>query len=593
MNLFYIYNSFISYLIMATTSNTHNRKSYYWITLFSLFILSIFSGVFGFYTYFSWHDEPFNWLRIAYCTLQLFAFEGGDLTGPIPWALEIARFTAGLTTALTIISALFGIFRDQLNRMWISRMKNHVVIIGLGTKGKNVMQERLRKNERVLIIDIDPLNPNLSAARSAKCRFLSGDATNINILKKARITKAKSVFLLMGDDTQQVDCCLHIYKLIRESSRNENDALSCIMHLQQQEFLNTMRNHKLVEDTRDGLILNIFSAYENSARVLFEETPPDRSGISKESKNYVQMIIFGFGKAGEALALQTAYTGHYLNGEKPKVLIIDRMAKVKIPDFQERYPSYTDYCDLEYLALEAKSPQLVQQLINKLEGPDAYKTIVLCFDNKTHNTLLGLQLENIDLEETDQFPRVFVRTDDNTSFSSFSENIKPYGLPSKVCSQEVIIEGDLDRKGRGIHKRFLEKRKEGPDFGKNEADVSWENLSQEYKDSNRKAADHIGVKMRSIACEIVDVNDPRPAVTDFEDFMEELSALEHRRWNAVRSLSGWTYGDQKNDKTRKTPYLVDWDKLEDDIKEYDRISVRNIPNVLNLIGLKVVKKEEA
>lgn len=577
---------------MTTTTNiTNDHKLYYWITLIALFIFSLTAGFFGFRYYFEYHALEHGWVRSVYCTLQLFAFEGGDLPGPIPWELHVARFTAPLTTVMAFIMALLEIFKEQWKRIKIARMKNHVVVIGFGTKGKNVMEESLRKKEKLLVVERDPLNPNLASIKPPGCRLLLGDANNKNTLKKVRITKARSAFLLMGDDNNQVNTCMLIYQLIKESSRDKNNPLNCIMHLQKQDFLNTMRSHNLVQDTHDGFALSIFNVYENSARELFEDNPPDRLGITFDSKNHVRIIIFGFGKAGEALALQTAFTGHYINGKKPQVLIIDRLAKEKVPDFLERYPTYTDYCDLQYLALEANSPQLIQHLAKYLEDPYAFTTMVLCFDNKTHNMLLGLQLESIKLNKINEPLQVFVRTNDNASFATFSRNIKPYGLPSKVCSQEVIIGGTLDRKARAIHDDYLKKRKKTSGFGSKEADVSWENLSQEYKDSNRKAADHMGVKMRGIGCEIVSKDDPRSSATFSEEEIEKLSELEHRRWNAERSLSGWTFGKQKNDKTRKTPYLIDWKDLSEDIKDYDRNTVKNIPNVLGLVGLKVVRKK--
>ncbi len=154
-----------------------------------------------------------------------------------------------------------------------------------------------------------------------------------------------------------------------------------------------------------------------------------------------------------------------------------------------------------------------------------------------------------------------------------------------------MISSIWERKAKAIHADYLKKRKTISDFGTKEADVSWEKLSQEYKDSCRRSADHINVKMRGIGCEIVSKDEPRPSATFSEGEIEKLSELEHRRWNAERSLAGWTFDKQKNDKTRKTPYLTDWNKLPEDIKDIDRDTVKNIPNVLGLIGLKVVRTE--
>jgi len=577
---------------MSTSKNNNNDdKLYYWLTLIALFLFSLIAGFIGFQRYFDQQGEIFTWVRSLYCSLQLFAFEGGDLRGYIPWELQLARFVAPLTAVMAFIVTLTEIFKDRLNQIKISRMKNHVVIIGFGTKGKNIREEHLHDKEKVLVIDNNPMNPNLATIKSSGSRFLMGDSNNESILKKAGIIKSKSVFLLTRDDTHQVDTCLLIYKLIRDSNRDENNALNCIMHLQQKEFLNTMRAHQLVRDVHDGLSLTIFNVHENSARELFEENPPDRMGIQIDSQKYVQILIFGFGRTGEALALQTALSGHYLNGKKPRVVIIDRLAKTKVEDFKERYPTYTDYCEIEYLTLEADNPQLLQYLSVYLKDHDAITTIVLCFNNKTNNLLLGLQLENVKLNEFGETPQIFVRTNDNDSFFGISQNLKPYGLPSRVCSKEAILGGSLDKKAKAIHNDYITKREKASDFGTRKADTSWEILSQEYKDSNRKAADHIGVKMRGIGCEIVNDNDPRPEAILSDVEIKKLSELEHRRWNAERSLAGWVYNEQRNDRARKTPYLTDWENLPEDVKDYDRNTVKNIPNILSIVGMKAVRHE--
>ena len=101
----------------------------------------------------------------------------------------------------------------------------------------------------------------------------------------------------------------------------------------------------------------------------------------------------------------------------------------------------------------------------------------------------------------------------------------------------------------------------------------------------------MGVKMRGIGCEMVSKDDSRSLATFSEDEIEGLSRLEHKRWTAERSLAGWIFDKQKNDVTRKTPYLTDWNDLPDDIKEFDRDAVKNIPKVLELVGLKVVRKD--
>jgi voltage-gated potassium channel Kch len=570
----------------SESNNYHPQKFYFWVLLIGLFFVSLVLGVIGFEHYYKYHGLEHVLAKSFYNTFQLYVLESGNLEGHIPLELNIARFTAPLVPLFALILTLLQIFRKQWEKLKISLMRKHIVIIGFGTKGKNIVEDLLRKEKKILVIDSDHNNPQLDFIQHSKCRLMLGNATDTEVLKKANITHAKMVYLLSGNDNTQIKACLEIYQLVKESNRSKEDPLNCIMHLQKQEFMNTLKSHNLVQNIDDAFALRIFNVYESSARDLFEENPPDGIGIPANSNTLVQILIFGFGLAGEALALQTALTGHYANGKKPKVLIVDRMAEEKVQDFLERHPAFKDYCELEYITSGPDSPQLINQVIPYTDIPDTLTSIVLCYENKTQNLLLGLQLDNVNFKE---HVNIFISTSDDVAFKSISQKVKPYGLSSKVCSHEAICSEFLDMKAIAFHNNYLEKRRKEDDFGKKDADVPWEELSQEYKDSNRKAADHIGVKMRAIACEIVESDDPRPQATITEEELLMLAKLEHKRWNAERALAGWTYSELRNDKARKTPDLTEWKNLTNETREYDIDAVKGIPDVLAEVGLKAVR----
>ena len=655
-----------------------------WGIVLVLFAFSIIAGVLGFQKYFNDIGKPSDGLRPLYRTIQLFTSEGGDfLKEPVPRILLWVRLTAPLTTLITVLLTLLVVFSDQLKRLWISLLRNHVVIIGLGTKGKNVVKENLEDNERVLVIEKDPQNPNLATLKPRKPHLIIGDSTNINILKRARIKHAKKVYLLMGDDSQQITACLLIYDMIKKSRKNKKrkgnqksieselikrcelselvkmkeqkkqirlselselcnqsnqsklynqnelsrlsevcvlcekikennqnstkrvkkhkDSLECNLHIKKTESLHILRNNRLVKNTNDKFSLNVFSVYENAARDLYQNHPPDLDGLSASCKKFVQLIIFGFGQAGEALALQAALNGNYLNSKKspPRVVVFDRKATELVDDFITRYPKYEKYCKLIPISMDVESPLLLTELGPFLETPDALNTVVLCFDSRTKNMLLGLQIDNLiqpqseDSDQQQSIPiQIFSRTDDDEAFIGLTNNIMPYSKSSSVCSKDAIQGIELDKMAKAYHKNYLEIRRQKDDFGKGAADFCWEELSQEYQDSNRKAADHIGVKLRGIGFTIASKKDDRDEVDNPETKFSLLYELEHRRWNAERFLAGWTHAEEKNNLTRQTPYLVDWKELDPDIKKYDIEAVDSIPAILGIAEQKIVESEK-
>ncbi len=122
----------------------------------------------------------------------------------------------------------------------------------------------------------------------------------------------------------------------------------------------------------------------------------------------------------------------------------------------------------------------------------------------------------------------------------------------------------------------------------------WEELPQEFKDSNRKAADHIGVKIRGLGYMIVpehqekDGPDPYANVTLNPDEIELLAHLEHDRWFAERTLAGWSYFPERNDDIRRTPKLVPWEELDEETKEQNMDSIKYIPDVLREVNERIV-----
>lgn len=71
--------------------------------------------------------------------------------------------------------------------------------------------------------------------------------------------------------------------------------------------------------------------------------------------------------------------------------------------------------------------------------------------------------------------------------------------------------------------------------------------------------------------------------------IEYLAFLEHRRWVQERADNGWIYGVPRNDERRIHPYLVAYDDLPDDIREYDRAFARTIIEILDSAGLAVTR----
>ena len=55
-----------------------------------------------------------------------------------------------------------------------------------------------------------------------------------------------------------------------------------------------------------------------------------------------------------------------------------------------------------------------------------------------------------------------------------------------------------------------------------------------------------------------------------------------------RLRDGWQLGELRDVPQKVSPYLVPWNNLEENITDYDRITVRDLPVFLAKVGFRIV-----
>jgi hypothetical protein len=159
---------------------------------------------------------------------------------------------------------------------------------------------------------------------------------------------------------------------------------------------------------------------------------------------------------------------------------------------------------------------------------------------------------------------------------------------SRLVVRDVLLGSAREVLAESIHDKY---RRDNRD--KRPADdpamAAWTDLAEELKESNRRQADHIPQKLKTVGCDFAPVAGakPRPMKFSAED-IEVMARMEHDRWVAEKFLEGFSVGPR--DLARKTsPYLVAWDELEEKIGDYDRQAVRGIPELLASAGFEIYR----
>jgi uncharacterized membrane protein len=115
----------------------------------------------------------------------------------------------------------------------------------------------------------------------------------------------------------------------------------------------------------------------------------------------------------------------------------------------------------------------------------------------------------------------------------------------------------------------------------------WDELPEEFKESNRAQARQIGEKLAVIGCLMVPVFDPTLDFAFDDGELQLLARLEHERWMKERTAQGFEPGPTRHGRVR--PDLVPWERLSDEARTRNIQAVRRIPEMLARAGFQVLR----
>jgi hypothetical protein len=119
----------------------------------------------------------------------------------------------------------------------------------------------------------------------------------------------------------------------------------------------------------------------------------------------------------------------------------------------------------------------------------------------------------------------------------------------------------------------------------------WADLDKTFKRANLEQAHYSVEILRAAGFDVPTVDGPPAILPDFTDpEVERMAELEHGRWNIERLRDGWRFAKTRDDSRKLHNYIVPWEALPEDIKDYDRAAVRAFPEILAKAGLEVRRR---
>ncbi|MGD1170601.1 NAD-binding protein [Mycobacterium seoulense] len=165
---------------------------------------------------FSYQPRPkMTWLDALYFSTETIATVGyGDfsfLQQPTWLRLfSIMLMFAGVTTTALLVAFIADLllsrrFAHSVGRRRARHLRNHVIVVGLGSFGSRVVADLRSAGYDVAVIELDENNRYLSTAADLDVPVIFGDATLRQTLEAARVDHARAVAVLTQDDMVNIE----------------------------------------------------------------------------------------------------------------------------------------------------------------------------------------------------------------------------------------------------------------------------------------------------------------------------------------------------------------------------------------------------
>jgi hypothetical protein len=577
-----------------------------WPAVWTLALVALVLGCVGFAKHFAALGEPKSFLDVFHLTLQLFVLHSGHVPPPVPWQLEVARLLAPAVSAFTAIKALAVLFREQLQLLRIRLMRDHAVISGLGRKGLHLVKGFRARGTPVVVIEKDTENDRLAMCRALGAAVLVGDATDHGLLGRVGLRRASCLVSVCGGDAANAEVALHAREHLGGVSRKSrrSSPVSCVVHIFEPELCDLLREHEILSPRTGSFRVSFFNPFETGARAMLDEfSPLEPPGDGRGGAPH--LLVIGLGHMGESLIGEAArrwWSAHRPTGARFRATVIDRLARQRVDALSLRYPRLEEACDARAVEIDVRSSEFQRGLfLSWSGGPSDVTFIFVCLDDESlglsaalalHQRLRGHAVPIVVRTEEEAGLAKLLRGDDG---SGRFGNLFGFGLLDRTCTPEFVLGGTRETLAYAIHTTFLRTRvQQGETRERNPAMAPWAELDLVFKESSRRQADHVRVKLDAVGCEAVPRRDWGADLFAFaHSEIELLAILEHERFMEERLAEGWKYAPGPRDLARKTnPCLVPWDDLSEPDKEIDRQTVRELPAFLAEVGFGIRRVAE-
>lgn len=561
-----------------------------WTVLAGLWILSLLLGYLGFTKFGSQNGLSYSIFDRVYLSLQLISMNSGAVEGQMNGMLQVARFLIPALAAFTVFQAILNIFKEQTQWLHLWRLRDHVIVCGLGRKGGRLVDDLVANGFRVVAIENAIVSATADDYRRRGVIVIEGDATEAETLKSARLLRASYLVCMLGKDELNLRIALQARRLLRNK---KGEKLTCILHIISEDLFDLVKKSELSLDESDPLALEIFNTYEREAHHLLTSS---RQQVVDGPREPSRMLVIGLGRLGRNILRQEAYR-RYISNETKKleITVVDQAARSRIEELLAEYPQIAKVCDFESVQVDLTSVNVWKQSVLENAKDGSFEQVFVCLGN----SILGVQV-GLNLAQMPEFLGVpiFVRMEKDSGLGELLESsiggkvgqsqIIPFDMYEQTCSTSLIF--------GGLHELLAIKLRENYLQGLDPASaaqlfkIPWEEVSEQEKDANRQQANRI--------CRVLDgggysINTLKNWDANKHAFTSDqiqfMAQLEHAQWCQWRREAGWQYAPKRDDELKLHPDLVPWKDLPDIEKKKNEDYISTLPALLAELGFQIEK----
>jgi hypothetical protein len=412
-----------------------------------------------------------------------------------------------------------------------------------------------------------------------------GDAQQTRILQAAGVERAGRLLAVTPDDAVNTEIVARAQELTSPKSehgrRRRRRDLGCLAQIGDPDLCMWLRIEESKRHDAESA-LDFFNPDETSARLLLDRFPLDATCERPH------ILVAHLDAGGARLIFHAAR--HWYDHRRDKsvpllVTVVDDHAEQQVDALLGQYPVLENEKVCEFATCSASVRSIQRRLADT--SPRISRAYVTAYDDaQALETALKLRREFDALNAKVPLVVALSGAEGVASLvtSSSGPNMDVFRTLQQTCTADFALGGSFETMAHAIHVRYgdIQAGKTTP--------RAWSKLGESFKESNRSQARHIAVKLNDIGCQIVPLRDWGAIDFTFTDEeVEKLAEMEHDRWWDEKRADGWRLGEEKDEKLKKSPYMVEWQKLPPDIAELDREFVRAIPAFLASVGLQVVR----